>query len=89
VKPLAVKTDGVQTQVDQNAHIVRGHHDVSMRQQLQDLAADRSDRVDDPARRIDCRAVAHHAWEKHRVRHIMQRNGTPSTGARTSVVLLS
>ena len=40
---LALQRDGVQTEVDQDADVVGGHDDVGVRQQLQELAADRGD----------------------------------------------
>ena len=74
---LALQRDGVQTQVDQDAHVVRGHDDVGVRQQFQQLAADRGDGVDDPARRVDGGAVAHHALREHGVGNVLERNCAP------------
>ena len=45
---LALQRDGVQSEVDQDADIVRGQHDVGVRHQFQELAADRCDGVDTP-----------------------------------------
>ena len=45
--------------------------------QLQELAADRGDRVDHPARRVDRGAVAHHALGEHRVGDVLERNRAP------------
>ena len=75
---FAVQPDGVQTQVDENAHVVGGHDDVGVRDQLQDLAADRGDGLDHPARRVDCGAVADHALGEHRVGDVLKRNRTPA-----------
>ena len=69
---LALQRDGVQSQVDQHAHVVGRHDDVGVRHQLQQLAADRSDRLDHPARRIDRGAVAHHALGEHGVGHVAE-----------------
>ena len=74
---FALQLDGVQTQVDQNADVIRGHDDVGVRKQLQDLAADRSNSVDHPARRVDCGAVSHHALGEHGVGDVLKRNRTP------------
>ena len=75
---FAVQCDGVQTQVDKNAHVIRGHHDVGVWHQFQELAAHRSDRVDHSARRVDCGAVADHALREHGVRDILEQNRAPS-----------
>ena len=45
---LALQGDGVQSEVDQHADVVRSHHDVGVRHQFQELAADRGDGVDNP-----------------------------------------
>ena len=86
---FALQRDGVQTQVHQNAHVVRGHDDVGVRHQFQELAADRGDRVDHPARRVDGGAVAHHALGEHGSGTSSSGTARPATGARTGVVLTS
>ena len=69
---LALQLDGVQPEVDQNADVVRRHDDVGVRHQLQELAADRSDGVDHPARRVDGGAVADHALGEDGVGDVLQ-----------------
>ena len=77
VKPSPFSWTVSRPEVDQDAHVVRRHDDVGVRQQLQDLAADRSDGVDYPARRVDGGTVAHHALGEDWVGDVLQRNRTP------------
>jgi hypothetical protein len=74
---FALQRDGVQTQVHQNSHIVRGHDDVGVRHQFQKLAADRSDRLDHTAGRVDRGAVAHHALREDGIGNVRKRNRPP------------
>ena len=77
----AAQRHGVQSEVHQDAHVVRRHDDVGMREQLQHLAADRRDGVDDPAGRVDRGAVADHALGEHRDRaHPRAQRRAPRRG---------
>ena len=85
---FALQLDGVQTEVDQDTDVLRGHDDVGVWHELQDLAADRGDSVDHPARRVDGGAVAHHALGEDGVGDVLQAEPhARATGARTGVVL--
>jgi len=68
VPPEALLAGNGQT-ADKDADVVRCHHDVGMRHQLQELAADRGDGVDNPAWGVDRCAIAHHSLGEHRVGH--------------------
>ena len=77
VKPSPFNATVSRPEVDEYADVVGRHDDVGVRHQFQQLAADRGDRLDHPARRVDRGAVAHHALGEHWVGNVLEPNRTP------------
>src|SRR5665647_388107 len=79
-EPLAFELDGVDAEVDQDADTIGGQDHLRVREGLEQLPADRCDRVDDGAWRVDRRAGPDDRLGEGRIRNVAEAHAAASDG---------